>query len=169
MQQQTLKQFFFTYRRLERKTVLLPYFFFTMLMHSYFYVLITTVFYPFNCYKGNNIYGEEIRRILLRTPESRSQFILMDRIQPKLNKNILVRQDTPVSECIDVIPELGIVGIIIRYVPSYRGEQIQCQPVNPRCPSASNGTLTPRPHVSVKFSNPICPSTRIRSHCQFFN
>ena len=74
------------------------------------------------CYKGNNIYGEEIRRILLRTPESRSQFILMDRIQPKLNKNILVRQDTPVSECIDVIPELGIVGIIIRYVPSYRGE-----------------------------------------------
>ena len=93
-----------------------------MLMYSYFYVLITTVFYPFNCYKGNNIYGEEIRRILLRTPESRSQFILMDRIQPKLNKNILVRQDTPVSECIDVIPELGIVGIIIRYVPSYRGE-----------------------------------------------
>ena len=44
----------------------------------------------------------------------------MDRIQPKLNKNILVRQDTPVSECIDVIPELGIVGIIIRYVPSNR-------------------------------------------------
>ena len=117
-----LETILFTYRRLERKTVLLPYFFFTMLMHSYFYVLITTVFYPFNCYKGNNIYGEEIRRILLRTPESRSQFILMDRIQPKLNKNILVRQDTPVSECIDVIPELGIVGIIIRYVPSYRGE-----------------------------------------------
>lgn len=45
---------------------------------------------------------------------------MMDRIQPKSNKNILVRQDTPVSECIDVIPELGIVGIIIRYVPSFR-------------------------------------------------
>ncbi|XP_073232302.1 glutathione synthetase-like [Porites lutea] len=68
---------------------------------------------------GNNIYGEEIRRILLKTPESRSQFILMDRIQPKSNKNILVRQDTPVSECIDVIPELGIVGIIIS-----RGDEI---------------------------------------------
>ena len=75
-------------------------------------------------YKGNNIYGEEIRRILLKKPESRSQFILMDRIQPKLNTNILVRQDSAVSECTDVIPELGIVGIVVRYVPTYRANTI---------------------------------------------
>ena len=75
-------------------------------------------------YKGNNIYGEEISRILLKKPESRSQFILMDRIQPKLNTNILVRQDSAVSECTDVIPELGIVGIVVRYVPTYRADTI---------------------------------------------
>lgn len=68
---------------------------------------------------GNNIYGEDIRHTLLSNPESRSQYILMDRIQPEINKNFLVRQELTSVHVSDVIPELGIVGIFIS-----RGEEI---------------------------------------------
>ena len=64
--------------------------------------------------EGNNIYGEDIRHTLLGNPESRSQYILMDRIQPEINQNFLVRQELKSTHSSDVIPELGIVGIFIR-------------------------------------------------------
>lgn len=63
---------------------------------------------------GNNIYGEDIRHALLSNPESRSQYILMDRIQPETNKNFIVRQELTDIHYRDVIPELGILGIFIR-------------------------------------------------------
>lgn len=62
---------------------------------------------------GNNIYGEDIRHALLSNPESRSQYILMDRIQPETNKNFIVRQELTDIHYRDVIPELGILGIFI--------------------------------------------------------
>lgn len=64
---------------------------------------------------GNNIFREDIRHTLLRNPESRSQYILMDRIQPEISKNLMVRHELPGTDYRDVIPELGILGIIIRY------------------------------------------------------
>jgi len=63
---------------------------------------------------GNNIYGEDIRRTLLDNSENRTQYILMDRISPQINKNFIVRQESSVIGPVDVIPELGIVGIFIR-------------------------------------------------------
>ena len=63
---------------------------------------------------GNNIFRENIRHTLLNNPESRSQYILMDRIQPEISKNVLVRHELTGTDYKDVIPELGILGIIIR-------------------------------------------------------
>ena len=63
---------------------------------------------------GNNIYGEDIRRTLLDNAENRTQYILMDRISPQITKNFIVRQESSVIGPVDVIPELGIVGIFIR-------------------------------------------------------
>lgn len=63
---------------------------------------------------GNNIYGEDIRRTLLDNSENRTQYILMDRISPQITKNFIVRQESSVIGPVDVIPELGIVGIFIR-------------------------------------------------------
>ena len=68
---------------------------------------------------GNNIYGEDIRHTLLNNPENRSQYILMDRIQPtSASKNVLVRQELTSICPVDVISELGIVGVFIRLVSS---------------------------------------------------
>lgn len=39
----------------------------------------------------------------------------MDRIQPEISKNLMVRHELPGTDYRDVIPELGILGIIIRY------------------------------------------------------
>ena len=39
----------------------------------------------------------------------------MDRIQPEISKNFLVRHELKGTDYRDVIPELGILGIIIRY------------------------------------------------------
>ncbi|KAJ7323071.1 hypothetical protein OS493_032641 [Desmophyllum pertusum] len=62
---------------------------------------------------GNNIYGEDIRRTLLNNSQNRTQYILMDRIQPEFNRNVIVRQESTSMHPVDVIPELGIVGIFI--------------------------------------------------------
>lgn len=63
---------------------------------------------------GNNIYGQDIRHTLLGNRESRSQYILMDRIRPEICKNYIVRQEITNIQTSDVIPELGIMGIFIR-------------------------------------------------------
>ena len=38
----------------------------------------------------------------------------MDRISPQITKNFIVRQESASARPVDVIPELGIVGIFIR-------------------------------------------------------
>ncbi|XP_078365694.1 glutathione synthetase-like isoform X1 [Oculina patagonica] len=68
---------------------------------------------------GNNIYGEDIRGTLLNNSVNRTQYILMDRIQPEINKNYIVRQEYTSICPVDVIPELGIVGIFIS-----RGDEV---------------------------------------------
>ncbi|XP_005986742.1 glutathione synthetase [Latimeria chalumnae] len=65
---------------------------------------------------GNNIYGEDIRKVLLKIKGSqeREAYILMDKIQPKPVRNCLLRAGTPVrvSECIS---ELGMYGVYVRH------------------------------------------------------
>ncbi|KAJ7323069.1 hypothetical protein OS493_032639 [Desmophyllum pertusum] len=68
---------------------------------------------------GNNIFGEDIRRTLLDNSQNRSQYILMDRIQPEINKNVIVRHDSTSMHPVDVILELGIVGIFVS-----RGDEV---------------------------------------------
>ena len=70
---------------------------------------------------GNNLYGEEIRQTLLGDPENRTQYILMDRILPVTSTNYMVRQEYTSIHADDVIAELGIIGILIRYAAKEPG------------------------------------------------
>lgn len=62
---------------------------------------------------GNNMYGEDIRHTLLSEPKSRSQYILMDRLQPEINSNFIVRHEFTSIDSSNVVPELGIMGVFI--------------------------------------------------------
>ena len=63
---------------------------------------------------GNNVYGEDIKPFLenIESSQERNAYILMDRIQPPVTKNYMVR---PGSEpmLVDVISELGIFGYVL--------------------------------------------------------
>ena len=63
---------------------------------------------------GNNVYGEDIKPFLekIENSQERNAYILMDRIQPPVTKNYMVR---PGSEpmLVDVISELGIFGYVL--------------------------------------------------------
>lgn len=63
---------------------------------------------------GNNIYGEDIRHTLLNDTKNRTQYIVMDLIQPEMYRNVIVREEYTNVHTVDVIPELGIVGIFLR-------------------------------------------------------
>lgn len=85
----------------------------------YTFRLVKCIWSVLCCVLGNLVYGEDIRRTLLSNPENRAQYILMQRIQPaSINKTLVVRQEsmTPV----DIISELGIFGIFIRYLIDIR-------------------------------------------------
>lgn len=63
---------------------------------------------------GSNYYGKDVKLMLEKlSPQERNGFILMDLIKSPPLRNIMVRKET----CIDanVISELGIYGIYIRY------------------------------------------------------
>ena len=60
------------------------------------------------------MYGEDIRHTLLSEPKSRSQYILMDRLQPEINSNFIVRHEFTSIDSSNVVPELGIMGVFIR-------------------------------------------------------
>jgi len=64
---------------------------------------------------GNNVYGEDIRPALLemRDSEERSAWILMDRIQPPVQANYIVRPGQSVTQPQDIVCELGIFGVVI--------------------------------------------------------
>ena len=67
---------------------------------------------------GHNIFGEDIVKTLKDTTnvKERSKYILMDKIQPPVTKNYIVRAELPKQVLADVISELGFFGILIRYV-----------------------------------------------------
>ncbi|CAB4025306.1 glutathione synthetase-like [Paramuricea clavata] len=63
---------------------------------------------------GNNIYGEEIRDVLSKEDNSRTQYVLMEKIRPPVLKNYIVQvhKDEILEE--DVVCEYGVFGIVIR-------------------------------------------------------
>ena len=68
----------------------------------------------FVCPIGNNIFGEDIRTTLQSAETQRSQFIVMDLIQPPNVKNYIVRPEFDEAELASVVSELGVFGVIIR-------------------------------------------------------
>lgn len=62
---------------------------------------------------GNNIYGDDIVKTLADAKE-RSKYILMDKIQPPVARNFIVRSELPQPVLADVISEIGFYGILIR-------------------------------------------------------
>ncbi|XP_060843404.1 glutathione synthetase-like isoform X1 [Rhopalosiphum padi] len=67
---------------------------------------------------GNNLYGEDIRKKLMSCMKSkeRSAWILMDKINPPVQKNYLIRpnQDFEKNSALcEVVSEMGIFGIIL--------------------------------------------------------
>merc|ERR1719187_1033994 len=63
---------------------------------------------------GNNVYGEDIKPFLenIKDSEERNAYILMDRIQPPVTTNYMVRPGQK-PQLVDVISELGIFGYVI--------------------------------------------------------
>jgi glutathione synthetase len=63
---------------------------------------------------GNNVYGADIKPFLenIKDSEERNAFILMDRIQPPITTNYMVRPGQN-AQLVDVISELGIFGYVI--------------------------------------------------------
>lgn len=67
---------------------------------------------------GNNIFGEDIVKTLTETVDvkERSKFILMDKIQPPIKQNYIVRAELAEPVLADVLSEIGCFGILIRLV-----------------------------------------------------
>jgi len=63
---------------------------------------------------GNNVYGEDIRPFLqnISDDDERNAYILMDRIQPPVTRNYMIRPGSE-PQLVDVISELGIFGYVI--------------------------------------------------------
>ncbi len=76
--------------------------------HSLTYVCFTTT--------GNNFFGEDIVRVLqeVKSDQRRAAYILMDRIQPKTEQNILLRKGLPL-QLTPVCCEIGVFGAYVRY------------------------------------------------------
>lgn len=65
---------------------------------------------------GNNIYGADIRREMLKMKNSkeRTAWILMELIKPPVTKNYMVRPGGPeVPSLVEVVSELGIYGALL--------------------------------------------------------
>ena len=82
---------------------------------------------------GNNIYGEDIVPFLksIESSAERDAYIMMDRIQPPITTNYMVRPATPVR-LVKCISELGIFGYIIGYVFFSRKYALNCEPIRDR-------------------------------------
>ncbi|XP_030590524.1 glutathione synthetase-like [Archocentrus centrarchus] len=65
---------------------------------------------------GNNYFGEDIVRVLteLKNDKMRAAYILMDRIQPRTQQNILLRRGLPLS-LNTVSYEIGVLGAYVRH------------------------------------------------------
>ena len=64
---------------------------------------------------GNNIYGQDIVPFLsnMKDDNERNAYILMDRINPPITTNYVVRPGSSGAEMVKVISELGIFGYLI--------------------------------------------------------
>lgn len=65
---------------------------------------------------GNNYFGEDIVRVLqeVKSEKRRAAYILMDRIRPRTDLNVLLRRGLPLK-ITSVCCELGICGAYVRY------------------------------------------------------
>jgi len=63
---------------------------------------------------GNNVYGADIKPFLMKikNSEERNAYILMDRIQPPITTNYMIRPGQE-PQLVNVISELGIFGYVI--------------------------------------------------------
>ena len=63
---------------------------------------------------GNNVYGVDIKPFLenIKDSDERNAYILMDRIQPPITTNYMVRPGQK-PKLVNVISELGIFGYVI--------------------------------------------------------
>uniref|UniRef100_A0A7N8X551 Glutathione synthetase n=1 Tax=Mastacembelus armatus TaxID=205130 RepID=A0A7N8X551_9TELE len=65
---------------------------------------------------GNNYFGEDIVQVLqaVKGDKRRAAYILMDRIQPRTEQNILLRKDLPLK-LTSVCCEIGVLGAYVRH------------------------------------------------------
>ncbi|XP_071394980.1 glutathione synthetase-like [Centroberyx affinis] len=65
---------------------------------------------------GNNFFGEDIVRILeeVKGDKRRAAYILMDRIRPKVEHNVLLRRGLPL-QLSSVCYEIGVLGAYVRH------------------------------------------------------
>ena len=83
--------------------------FFIFFFFPEYYLIVSSV-------SGHNIFGEDIVKTLTGTADvkERSKFILMDKIQPPVAKNYIVRAELSQPVLADVVSEIGFFGILIR-------------------------------------------------------
>ena len=87
------------------------------MQHISFFHFFSPEYYLIVCsVSGHNIFGEDIVKTLTGTADvkERSKFILMEKIQPPVAKNYIVRAELPQPVLADVVSEIGFFGILIR-------------------------------------------------------
>jgi len=64
---------------------------------------------------GNNVYGEDVGTYLrkIKDTDERSAWILMERINPPLQRNYMIRPNLPEPIYTDIVSELGVFGVVI--------------------------------------------------------
>lgn len=64
---------------------------------------------------GNNVYGENVKTYLekIKNSDERSAWILMERINPPVQINYMIRPNLPEPIFTEVVSELGIFGVVI--------------------------------------------------------
>lgn len=64
---------------------------------------------------GNNVYGKDIKEFLtsIKDSDERTGWILMDRINPPLLKNYMIRPKLKGPIFTEMLCELGIFGVVI--------------------------------------------------------
>ena len=63
---------------------------------------------------GHNLFDEDIRKTLTEYPDTRSQYIVMDRIRPKAFSGFMVRGKERQAHRLSVVQELGFMSVFIR-------------------------------------------------------
>ncbi|CAL8260071.1 unnamed protein product [Gadus morhua 'NCC'] len=64
---------------------------------------------------GHNFFDADLVRVLeeVGAGRGRASYVLMERLRPRVERNVLLRRDTPPEPC-DVVGELGVFGAYIR-------------------------------------------------------